>query len=418
MKTNYNEYKHRMSTKKIVLKGMDGNPLKNAEVVVQQKKHKFLFGCAEFSSIPLANDELEGYEKEKAEERFEKFFDLFNYSTLPFYWENFEQEKGRPDTKRIKKTAEWFLSKGCVLKGHPLCWHTLAPPWLLDMDNSEILTQQLNRIKREVTDFRGLVDIWDVINEAVIMPVFNKYDNGITRICKDMGRINTVRKMFSEAKKSNPDATLLINDFVYISIDSYEILIEGCLEAGIPIDAIGIQSHMHQGYWGVEKILEILERFSQFNLRIHFTENTLVSGHTMPPDIVDFNDYIIDQWPSTPEGEERQAKEAAMHYKTLFKHPKVESITWWDFIDGQWLGAPVGLMTQDNRLKPVYNELFKLIKGEWWTEPVHTVTDDSGSITLSGFLGEYEAVCLGRKGTFVLDKGNEETEIHVNLSTI
>ena len=31
---------------------------------------------------------------------------------------------------------------------------------------------QLDRIYRDVTDFAGLVDIWDVINEAVIMPIF------------------------------------------------------------------------------------------------------------------------------------------------------------------------------------------------------------------------------------------------------
>ena len=36
---------------------------------------------------------------------------------------------------------------------------------------------------------------------------------------------------------------------------AYECLIEGVLEAGIQVDAIGLQSHMHQGYWGEEKTL-------------------------------------------------------------------------------------------------------------------------------------------------------------------
>lgn len=410
MNIGYNEkYKHRMGKKKLVLNGIDGKPVANTGVTVRQSKHDFLFGCAEFSSIPYANDELDEAAREKSEVVFKNFFELFNYTTLPFYWANFEPVKNQPDTARIKKAAQWFLSKGCAIKGHTLCWHTLAPSWLLDMSNSEILSTQLSRIKRDVTEFAGYVDIWDVINEAVIMPVFDKYDNGITRICKEKGRINTVREMFSEAKKANPDAKLLINDFVYTSIDAYEILIEGCLEAGIPIDAIGIQSHMHQGYWGVGKTLEILERFSQFNLPIHFTENTIVSGHTMPPEIIDFNDYVIDSWPSTNEGEERQAREAAMHYRTLFEHPAVESITWWDFMDGQWLGAPVGLMTRENRIKPVYEELHKLIKGEWWTGSLQTATDSDGSITVTGFYGEYEVDCCGRKGRFIIEKGNKET---------
>ena len=29
----------------------------------------------------------------------------------------------------------------------------------------------------------------------------------------------------------------------------------------------------------------------------------------MPPEIVDLNDYQVTDWPTTPEGEERQARE-------------------------------------------------------------------------------------------------------------
>lgn len=407
------KYKHRMSTQKIIMKNPDGSVIKNKEVTVSQKNHKFLFGCGEFSFIPLSNNECNKDESEKLEQRAQKFFELFNFTTLPFYWEGFENVKGNPDTQRLINTAKWLTSKGCIVKGHPLCWHTLTAPWLLDMTNSQILSAQLDRIKREVKDFAGLIDMWDVINEAVIMPVFQKYDNGITRICKELGRIGTIREMFAAAKNTNPDAKLLINDFVYTSIDSYEILIEACLEAGIPIDAIGIQSHMHQGYWGVEKTQEILERFSQFNLPIHFTESTLVSGHLMPADIIDFNDYVVDNWPSTPEGEERQAREIGLHYKTLFSHPSVESVTSWEFTDGQWLSAPSGFITQENRLKPAYEELRKLIKGEWWTKSETKVTDEDGAITVSGFLGEYEAVCCDKKVSFTLD--NKSEDIVLNL---
>jgi GH35 family endo-1,4-beta-xylanase len=99
---------------------------------------------------------------------------------------------------------------------------------------------------------------------------------------------------------------------------------------------------MHQGYWGVEKTQEILERYSRFNLPLHFTENTLVSGKIMPPEIVDLNDYVVDEWPSTPEGLERQAREVETHYRTLFADPNIVSITWWGFIDGGWLKGRQG----------------------------------------------------------------------------
>jgi len=215
--------------------------------------------------------------------------------------------------------------------------------------------------------------------------------------------------MFAAAFGANPSATLIINDFN--TTTAYEILIDGCLETGIPISAIGIQAHMHQGYWGVEKTLKVLERFSHFKLPLHFTENSIVSGHLMPPEIEDLNDYQPDDWPTTPEGEERQAREVVQHYKTLFAHPMVESITWWDFKDGQWLGAPSGLLRSDGSIKPAYEELKKLIKDEWWTPPLNTAADESGIIPFTGFLGEYEISCMGQKKQFVLDKKSDTVDI-------
>lgn len=405
-----NRYEHRTGEKTAVLMKADGTPVAGCEVSVKQTKHQFLFGCAAFDAVPLANNELKGKEKELTEDVFEKFFKIFNYATLPFYWARFEPVNGKPDTQRLRRAAEWLISKGLKLKGHPLCWHTLTAPWLLDMTNPEILQMQLNRIRRDVTNFAGVIDMWDVINEVVIMPVFNKYDNGITRICKDLGRIRLVREVFHAAKKANPGAVLLINDFD--TSEAYDILIEGCLEAGIPIDAIGIQSHMHQGYWGVEKTHEILERFSRFKLPIHFTETTLVSGHLMPPEIVDLNDYVVDSWPTTEEGEERQANELILHYRTLFANPYVEAITYWDFTDGRWLGAPAGLLRKDGSCKPAYVELCKLINEEWWTAEKTYITDEQGAFNMSGFLGDYDLYMKGDLiGSVHLSRGNTKDKI-------
>jgi GH35 family endo-1,4-beta-xylanase len=275
------------------------------------------------------------------------------------------------------------------------------------MSNQEILQAQLARLQRDVSDFAGVIDMWDVVNEAVIMPIFDRYDNGITRLCKEMGRIQLIRTMFEAARAVNPRTTLLLNDFDVSP--AYDILIEGCLEAGIQIDVIGIQTHMHQGYWGVERTWGVLERFARFNLPIHFTENTIVSGHLMPPEIVDLNDYQVSEWPSLPEGEERQAQEVVTHYKSLLAHPAVQAISWWDFSDGGWLKAPAGLLRKDQSAKPAYDSLLKLVKGEWWLPPTRMTTDASGQLSFTGFLGEYEISLGDRKVTFFLRNPGEVT---------
>ena len=393
---------HRTAEVELTLHVPDGTALASQEVVVAQRSHAFRFGCTGFEAVELANGELNGDAEAASERLHERWLELFNFATLPFYWSRFEPERGRPDTARLRATARLFAERGCLVKGHTLCWHTLTADWLLAMTPAEVADAQRAQITRDVTDFAGLIDTWDVVNEAVIMPVFAKYENGITRLSQALGRVETVRLAFEAARRANPDATLLLNDFD-TSAD-YEHLVEACLEAGIGIDGLGIQSHMHQGWWGIEKTLDVLERFARFGLPIHFTESTLVSGHLMPAEIVDLNDYRVADWPSTPEGEARQAEEAVAHYSTLLAHPAVEAITWWGLPDGGWLNAPTGLVRIDGSAKPAYDALRGLIKGDWWLPPTRMTTDATGRLRFGGFLGEYEVALAGRSATVQLDR--------------
>jgi hypothetical protein len=153
---------------------------------------------------------------------------------------------------------------------------------------------------------------------------------------------------------------------------------------------------------GREKLEDILDRFSFFGLPLHFTENTLISGDLMPPEIVDLNDYQPEEWPTTPEGEERQRKEWKEMMEILFAHPLVEAVTGWDFADGAWLGAPSGLVRKDGSIKPAYTELKKMIKEDWSTEyTVHT--DSEGFAEVTGFKGEYEGTSGSNTQKFTLE---------------
>lgn len=400
MKANH---KHRTADITLTITN-NGTPLTNQEVEIAQTKHKFLFGSTGFSSIPLVNGELQGEAKAHEELRAKKLLDLCNFITLPFYWGRFEPVRGKPETRRTLNTAKYFVDHGCLVKGHPLCWHTVTADWLMEMSNEKIIKTQVERIHREVTDFAGLIDTWDVINEVVIMPIFDKYDNGITRIAKQLGRMGIIRTVFDAARSSNPNAMLLLNDFD-MSKD-YEDLIEACLSEGIKIDALGLQSHMHQGYWGAEKVHNTLERFSRFGLPLHFTEITLVSGELMPAEIVDLNDHQVEEWPTKPEAEIRQAKEAAELYQILFEHPAVEAITYWEVRDGGWLNAPSGLIRKDLSNKPAYDALMDLVKNQWWLSPTKMVTDSEGKLQLNGYLGDYSVSWKDKRTSFSLDTKN------------
>ena len=390
---------HRRADARLRILNPDGTPAASRPVRIDQVSHRFLFGCGAFDAVAMMKTKDEG-EHAFLAERMDKWLALFNYGTLPFYWGRYEPAEGETAYPETMAAAKWLQEKGVRVKGHPLCWHTACAPWLMKYSNAEILSRQLARIRRDVTAYRGVVDMWDVINEVVIMPVFDKYDNAITRICQEKGRIGLVKEVFAAARESNPDAVLLINDFNTSS--AYEILLEGLLEAGVPISAIGIQSHQHQGYWGLEKLNDVLTCYARFGLPIHFTENTLISGEIMPAHIVDLNDWQVDEWPSTPEGEERQAREISEMYSVLFAHPLVEAVTTWDFNDGCWLKAPSGFVRQDNSEKPSYAALRKLIHETWETHE-DLVTDADGCLSFSGFKGNYELHTPGGSAAFDLN---------------
>ena len=372
---------HRIGESLVRVVDKNGNPVADKELVLNQKSHQFLFGSGAFDFVKWEDNDLD-------QERTSLWLNLLNYGTLPFYWGRYEPEEGYPEYENRMEAAKILRANNVTLKGHPLCWHTVCADWLMQYPDEVIMDKQLARINREVTAFKGVIDIWDVINEVVIMPIFDKYDNAVTRLCKRYGRVELVKEVFAAAKAANPDGMFLINDFN--TTPKYEQLIEECLDAGVEISAIGIQSHQHQGYWGTEKLYDVLKRFSRFGLPIHFTENTLVSGSLIPEYIEDLNDWQVTDWPTTIAGEERQAKEWEEMYRILFADPNIKAITGWDFADGAWLNAPSGLVTVDNRRKPAYDKLLSLVKGEWWTKDLTIKTNSEGIVKVSGTKGTYE----------------------------
>ena len=389
--------KHRTAEITLTLTDAAGKPLADRGVTVRQVRHKFLFGCNAFAINPADDSKLQqGYQRRYAE--------LLNFATLPFYWGGYERQPGQTQARRIRAMAQWCRKNGIRAKGHPLCWHTVFPKWGYDKPLDELWKMQLHRITREVTGFRGLIDTWDVVNEAVIMPDFGDRKNRIIQQCRKVGRVGLIKQTFAAAVKANPKATLLLND--YETSEKYEKLIADCLAAGVRIDVIGIQSHMHGGYRGAAWAWETCQRYARFGKPLHFTETTIISGEKKKNQRWSGPPYK--DWPSTPDGEKRQAQQVAEFYTVLFSHPAVEAVTWWDFSDHHaWLGAPSGLIRKDMSPKPAYEALMKLVKGKWWTGEQQLKTNPAGQVTFRGYLGDYQAVSAGTRGAFTVGKAGK-----------
>jgi len=369
--------RHRKADAVVRVVNSEGEPVVGARVHVEQTRHAFLFGC---NAFPLLghNDPA----KEAAYQR--EFTALFNYATLGFYWGAYEPEPGRTTAAQLERQARWCREHGVTIKGHPLVWHEVYPKWApSDPDPAREKLQA--RVADIVKRFAGLIDRWDVVNEATVSA---RFDNGVGRWAKRDGAAALVTEALEWAHKANPKAFLLYNDF-NVGPDLEKLAGELTKSRGW-MDALGIQSHMHGGEWPLTRVWQVCETYARFGKPLHFTEITVLSGEH------GFNRPL--PWPTTPAGEIRQADYVEKLYTVLFSHPAVEAITWWDFMDGGWMGAPAGLVRADLTPKPVYDRLLALIKDRWWTRADLT-TDVDGTARFRGFLGRYRITVTTSSGT-------------------
>jgi GH35 family endo-1,4-beta-xylanase len=382
-------------------------------VKIEQVRHEFLFGCNIFK--------LGGCRTQRDNKAYEKHFaELLNFATLPFYWWNYEQQEGKPNDARTEKIVRWCKAHQVTTKGHPLAWNWKDPDWLSG-DPEAVSQTQFKRVRRCVSRFKNDIDIWDVVNEATHYdrPECQKRAPLLTEAITEMGTGEYLRQAFGMARQANPPATLIINDYRTDVDYAKKVLRQLVDEKGQPLyDVIGIQSHMHGGYWGARKTWEVCERFARFGRPLHFTEVTLLSGQ-QGYNLRDKNRDPNFKWRSTTEGEQRQAEQVAEFYRVLFSHPAVEAITWWDFSDqGAWQGAPAGLVRSDMTPKPAYKKLKQMIKNKWWTQTTAKVRE-KGKVSFRGFYGQYQLTATTEKGeltgTFLLEKDKKGTiVVHLN----
>ena len=366
--------KHRQGDGSLRVLDAMGKPVRGAKVTVEQLRHRFLFGSNFFLFNRCGKPELE-------EAYRQRFATLLNYCTLGFYWLSYEPERGKPQYAYSDLVTAWTADHGITCKGHPLVWDHRAgsPDWLPD-DPAGIERLSLARVHDIVSRFQGRIDFWDVVNEAThLADKPNQTRMADWAVAK--GAVPYVAEHLKAAHAANPKAALLVND--YRHDPPYYRLLDRLREDGKCLfDVVGLQSHMHNGVWSLQKVSEVCDTYCRLGLPLHFTETTIVSGPRTGPG---------ENWgATTAEGETRQAEQTARFYTTLFAHPAVQAITWWDLSDlGAWQGAAAGWLRRDMSPKPVYDQLMSLIKGAWWTK-CEGATDAHGKFTLRGFYGTYQ----------------------------
>jgi endo-1,4-beta-xylanase len=372
----------------VLVKDAAGKPVPGAQVTVRMKRPAFLWGTAvnasAFSNGRMTPENLERYKQEILKNFTASVMENENK------WPQWSNVANRPATIRV---IDWLRENGVIVRGHNLVW----PSW----NNSNVKEAVeakgnppqlakviLDHISETTRELRGKLVDWDVINET-----FTNHD-----FMDILGR-QVMVDWFKAARAGDPEAKLYINDFNIIEgddkahQDDYAATIKYLIDAGAPVDGIGLQSHFPSRVTGMDDLIRRVERFAAFGKELEVTE-------------FDIN--------TSDEGTQADYTRDFMTY--MFSNPSVKAFVLWGFWEGaHWI--PSGAMVRrDWSLKPNGQVYQDLVFKKWWTN-ADGKTGAKGTFTTRGFLGDYEiqVVAGGKSRTAKASLGKDGKTIECVL---
>jgi endo-1,4-beta-xylanase len=155
------------------------------------------------------------------------------------------------------EAADWMLTfakkNGMLLRGHTLCWNGGNPEWLTKIitpKNAEDLL--VSHIKTVAGRYAGKLDSWNVVNEAIT--VWQGQPNGLSSgpWLKALGP-EYIDLAFKTAAEVDPTAVRMINfheceQAAETATRAASLaLIESLLKRGVPLQCVGLESHIDIG---------------------------------------------------------------------------------------------------------------------------------------------------------------------------
>ncbi len=160
------------------------------------------------------------------------------------------------------------------VRGHTLVWYRALPEWLTNgtFTRDQLMAILHDHITREVSHYRGEVNIWDVVNEA-IDDQGNMRDNLWLRVIGP----DYLDLAFRWAHEANPQALLFYNDYggegSGRKSDAIYALLKGMIARGVPVNGVGLQMHVALNrYPSAQDLLANMKRLAALGLQVQITE--------------------------------------------------------------------------------------------------------------------------------------------------
>lgn len=145
-------------------------------------------------------------------------------------------------------------SRRIKVRGHNLCWHRSIPSWVTQLGAGQGRAALTEHIERVAGRYVGRMHSWDVVNEAI--EVKDGRPDGL-RLSPWLGLAGPdyIEAAFNAARAADPQALLCYNEYG-LEAESEDgrrkrqavlMLLRRLKTRGVPVDAVGIQSHMTAG---------------------------------------------------------------------------------------------------------------------------------------------------------------------------
>ena len=231
------------------------------------------------------------------------------------------------------------------IMGHTLVWHSQTNPWFFLDPTREVVLQKLrNHILTLVGRFKGKIQGWDVVNEAI-----NDGGDDSTAATENLRRSQWFQivgpdyllQAFKYAREADPDVALHYNDYNIESGPKHRssvVLLKRLIADGAPITTVGIQGHWSVPGLTAQKLEEIdraIEDYKALKLKVAITElDVTIAGAGGGQLGGGGRGRGAAATPPTPEALQAQADAYAKLFAIFLKHRDViDRVTFWGLHD-------------------------------------------------------------------------------------
>lgn len=257
-----------------------------------------------------------------------------------------QPEEGKFDFALADQYVDFGQKNNMFIVGHTLIWHSQAPAWFfVDKDGKDVSREVLiermkNHIYTVVGRYKGRVNGWDVVNEAI-------EDDGSFRKSKFYEIIGEdyIRLAFEFAREADPEAELYYNDYSMSKEgkrDAVVKMVRNLQSQGVKIDGIGMQGHMTMDFPTLEEEEKSIVAFSETGVKVMITELDLTvlpsPGTKVSADVALSYEYQKQLNPylnGLPDSVAQAAHDRYAEFFRLFlKHAdKIDRVTMWGLTD-------------------------------------------------------------------------------------